>query len=242
MNAIIITGQMRTYKVPHILKSYINYLQKWGKFDVFIHTWDTCGKSNNHGSNFNCTYDSNKVTADELYKHYSQIPFFNVVDVVVESFDDWVNSLEPKMAEIYNTPFRDHSKYTTSLCIEYKYQAGVQRFVEKKTKTYDKVLFLRADTVFINEIPWNTYTERDTLYFHTINNRCIDHGWVLDEESAVKLFGTIYDNYYDNFKNIPDKIIETESNRDNNEILRYEAEKKGIKLGHSRLYLFYIMK
>jgi hypothetical protein len=246
-NAIVITGQMRTYTNQKILNSYKMYLQPLGNFDVYIHTWGEYGKSNNHGRSFTSNYEKNKTNINDIYNHYNNLPFFDIKDIQIESFDNWINSLSSELKLIYNTPFRYHSKYTTSICINYKYQMAVNRLKMLKKKNYEKIVFLRADTEIINKIPWNDYTNNDTLYYHSENNRCIDHGWIINGNAAELMFSDIFDKYMVNYIKIPYIIIEnnftseSQANSDNNEILKYHAQQNNIRLHHTYLKLFNII-
>jgi hypothetical protein len=237
--AIIIVGQMRTYNNKEICESYEKYLNNLGIIDLYINTWDTCGYSNNHGNkNYDYSYKNDKITKDLLYSHYSNFNFFNIIDIEIDCFNVWLDNLNAQQRRIYNTPFRNHSINTTSLPVEYKYQKAINRFKEIKNKTYKLVLFMRADTKICYNIPINKYVSINTIYYHSGHHKCIDHGWASDEITAIELFSKIYDNYTNNFIKIPSY---NNNNRDNNEIIIYEAINKNINLKYEPMLLYQIV-
>jgi hypothetical protein len=237
--AIILVGQMRTYDRKEIIESYNKHLKNLGDVDLFISTWNKSGYSNNHGNkNYNHGYKDNKITKELLYKHYSQYKFINIKDIDIEDFEEWVDKLSPELKKIYYTPFRDHSNYTTSLPIEYKYQRAISRFLSIKDKQYKLVLFMRADTQLLCDIPIQNYTDNDTIYFHTLCNRCIDHGWTSDEKTAINVFSKIYDDYLDNLNKITSNY---QNNRDNNELIIYQSSKNDVKLVYQKILLYQII-
>jgi len=50
MLAIVIIGQMRSYKNIEIINSYKKYLSNNESIDLYIFTWDKLGYSNRHGN------------------------------------------------------------------------------------------------------------------------------------------------------------------------------------------------
>jgi hypothetical protein len=240
-NAIIICGQMRTYKSILISESYRKYLEKLGNFDVYINTWDTLGKSNNHGGYFKCDYLNNIITYYDIYNHYSQFEFFNIIDIQIESFTEWVNNLSPKLTEIYNMPYLNHSNNTTSLPLSYKYQQSIKQLILNKRCEYEKIFLMRPDTQIVNDIDWINFNNTNTLYFHTLNPRCVDHGWIIDQKSAILMFSSIYDDYINIYNLIPPVGAHPHMNRDINEIIIYQANKNNITLKHNNIQIFNII-
>lgn len=90
--AFILCGQMRTYKSEKIQTSYKKLKEKYnGEIDLFITTWDNCGFSYSHGeTSYNHDYENDLINENEIKNHYESLNVFNVQEICIENFDDWL--------------------------------------------------------------------------------------------------------------------------------------------------------
>jgi mannosyltransferase OCH1-like enzyme/glycosyltransferase involved in cell wall biosynthesis len=222
---ILLVGQMRTYDSVFIKNSYLYYLSKYECIDLYIYTWKNRGSSNRHGNQDINIKQNNIIIENELITYYSQFPFFNIKQIIIEDFDIFYENLSIDMKEIYNRPFKNHSKFTTSLPICYKYQQAVEH-LKQFNIDYSYCMLLRPDFEFINEMPLFNQIEDNNIYFKHWHPRCIDHGWFGTSKTIINQLFNIYTNIKTNIMNI--RPIE-ESNC-NNEIIHKNTEMNNIKV------------
>ena len=219
---IILTGQMRTYESMEILNSY-RYLSGLGDIDLYIYTWKNKGYSNAHGNSklHNIENDSLLVKEEDIINHYSKIPFFRIKNIFIESFDEFYNSLSESMKQKYNTPFQDHSKVTTSIPIEYKYQQAIRN---SNLTDYNTVIITRPDMELLDTIP-TANPEEDTVYYNSICARCMAHFWLGTPNTLIKQLYDIFDHYETNYNSLPWYI-----RTDDNELLILQCQKNNIEI------------
>ena len=163
MLAIVIIGQMRSYKNIEIINSYKKYLYDNETIDLYIFTWKNLGYSNHHGNpniHLNCNDLIDKFDIIEYYKKYD---FINIKHILVEDFDIFINGLNIDLLNIYNTPFRSHSKISTCLPIEYKYQQAIRYLSNlNDIDKYSNLIITRPDICFVDYLP-KLKTELDNI-------------------------------------------------------------------------------
>jgi len=216
---LCLVGQMRTYDYLKITESY-KYLSKYD-IDLYIFTWKNKGYSNNHGNTNDNGQSSNIINEETLVSHYSQFGF-KIKKIIIDDFEEWCNNLPESLKCIYKIPFRNHSKFTTSIPIQYKYQQIVQQLNEE----YDNILITRPDMAFVCNLPIINPID-DTIYFKHVCNRCIDHAWLGNKKTITKQLENIFDNYLNNYNQI---TRNNENNRDNNELIIHQCKIQNIKI------------
>jgi len=216
---ICLVGQMRTYDDLKITNSY-KYLYNYD-IDLYIFTWKNRGYSNHHGITNYSVHSDDIIREETLISHYSQFGF-KIKKIIIDDFEEWYNSLTDEMKSIYKTPFRNHSKVTTSVPIQYKYQQITQYLNED----YDNILITRPDMAFLSDLPV-VNPKDDSVYFKCICNRCIAHGWIGNKKTLVKQLNNIFDNYLINYNKISSY---NENNRDENELIIYHSAIKNIHI------------
>ena len=216
---MILCGEMRTYDFITIIDSYNQYLSSYGIIDLYIFTWKKKGYSNHHG-NTNIHEKQNDIMQEEdIIKHYSQFPFFSIQKIIIDDFEEFYNNLTVSMKNIYNTPFHDHSKITTSIPIEYKYQQAIN-WLSNVDVSYSNVMITRPDMQLKCVIPMIDPIH-DIIYFKHICNRCMDHLWIGTQATIIKQLHNIFDNYELNCHHC---------DRDNNELLIHQCKINNIQI------------
>lgn len=216
---LILTGQMRTYESMDILKGY-QHLSGLGPIDLYIYTWKNKGYSNAHGNTALQHIENDTVLLEEdIIHHYSNT--FHIKKIVIESFDDFYNSLSDSMKEKYNTPFQNHSKVTTSIPIEYKYQQAIRN---TNVSNYDMVIITRPDMEILDTLP-TVSPEEDIIYYNSLCQRCIDHFWMGTPATLTKQLYHIFDQYETNYQILPSYL-----RTDNNELLILQCIKNNIRI------------
>ena len=219
---LILTGQMRTYESMEILNSY-QYLSGLGDIDVYIYTWKNKGYSNAHGNTKLQNIEDNLkvITHSDIIKHYSRVPFFKIKKIFIESFDDFYDSLSDSMKQKYNTPFQNHSRVTTSIPIEYKYQQAIRN---SNVTNYDFAMILRPDMEILSTLPTITPKE-DIIYYDCITYKAMDPFWMGTPKTLIKQLYHIFDEYEINYQMLPSYL-----RTDNNELLILQCKKNNIEL------------
>jgi len=233
---LILTGQMRTYDCEQIRESYVKYLSSDDKIDLYIFTWKNKGSSNDHGNWDLDQRGEAQVMYSELVQHYSQFPFFNLKHVLIEDFQEFLQSLSESMRNLYYTPFLYHSNVTTSIPAEYKYQQAA-RYLSSLGVSYENVMFTRPDVAFVSENPFSTLLE-DNIYYQCICHRCMDHSWVGTSKTIVKLLQNVFDDYEFNCREIVKRGL---CDRENNELLIYQCMKHHIQINVNEAHMVQII-
>lgn len=231
---LILSGQMRTFDCKKIVDSYNRYLSSY-EVDLYLFTWTNRGYSNNHGNTDVHSLQEEEMTKTMIESHYSQFPFVTIRTIMLDNFCDFVEALSEPMKKIYHTPFRNHSKVTTSIPIEYKYQQAIQ-FLETVDTSYSRVMMTRPDMALVNELPLTPFLENNIYYINTCV-RCMDHGWFSTSNTALKLLKTLSTDYLENHQTITSL---NHDNKDNNELLLYQCFIQGIKVNVLEGKLFHV--
>jgi len=221
---IILTWKMRTYDSDRMIRCYQQYLSSYGTIDLCIFTWKNRGYSNNHGYTDLHKKQEERMDEDVIRSHYSQFPFLYIKTIVLDDFNSFIDELPPSRKKIYDTPFRNHSKITTSLPIEYKYQQAIRYLASIDYQEYSTIMLTRPDFEVLHPIPF-LHPEEDIVYYQHICDRCMDHCWFGTAKTLIKQLYTIYDDYEKNQQEIPSH---SELNRDNNELLIHQCIKNGM--------------
>jgi hypothetical protein len=218
---------MRTYKNPIIVNSYKKYLSTNEKIDVYIFSWNKLGYSHNNGNANLHNRHNDSLDTECILEYYQQFNFINIQHIVLDDFDIFINGLDPKLKEIYYTPFRNQGHVSTSVPVEYKYQQAVRYLASiENTYRYSNIIITRPDICFTSELPI-VNTVEDIIYFQSICNRCMDHFWYGKPNTIIKQLYTIFDMYIINYTLINPQ---NENNRDNNELLHLMCIKNNINV------------
>ena len=225
--SLVLIGQMRTWNDSIIINSYEKYLSKYGKIDLYIFTWNKIGYSFNHGKFDKHSKKNDIITDAEIREYYSQFPFINLKYVYVEDYDVFINNLDAKILNIYNTPFRNFSKISTCVPIQYKYQQAARYLIDvSDLHKYSNIIITRPDMSFVDDLP-EINTKEDFIYYNCHCVRCFDHCWYGKPATIIKHLCFIFDNFITNYNSIPEVNA---LNRDNNELLHLQCFKNDIKL------------
>lgn len=226
MLAVTIIGQMRTYQNINIINSYKKYLYDGETIDLYIFTWNKLGFSNRHGRKNKHKNSENLINKDYILNYYKKYDFINIKHIFIEDFNNYINNLDRDLLRIYNTPFKDHSKVSTCLPIQYKYQQAIKYLSTlNDVEKYSNLIITRPDICFTDYLP-TLYTKPDEIYYNSRNIKCMDHFFYGKPKMIIKLLLNIYDNFLNNYNEITSN---NQNNRDNNEILIHQCKKKNIE-------------
>ena len=143
-----------------------------------------------------------------------------------------------ELLNIYNTPFISHAKVSTCLPIEYKYQQAIRYLSNlNNIDKYSNLIITRPDICFVNYLP-TLETKLDNIYYNSICIGCMDHCWYGKPRTIIKLLFNIYDDFLQNYNKITNS---RGNNRDNNLLLRYQCNKKNIKLNVEKKHMVKII-
>lgn len=243
--AIVLFGQLRTFQNISIVESYKKFLGSFPSIDLYIICWNTRGFSANHG-NVN-TFEKSKCeetfTNEEVNKHYQQFSFFNLVVMRLLDFDEIVASWSQEYRDIYYTPF-DYNQVTTSVPVQFMIQYG--SLLIQSPEKYRHIYFMRPDAMIIHPLDFNSDTvlKDKTVYFNTVCDRCIDHGFFMNGDT-VTVLNDLFDKYIENVKNCrgSDPFFNQEQSvRDNNHLLSFHLKSKGVTLCHKSVQIFHIVR
>jgi len=197
--ALLLVGQMRTFDSKEIQESYLKYLNNMGilfpnsmenynktnKIDLYICTWNIKGHSNHHNNiNFDYEYTNDIITKENLYKHYQQFPFFRIMQIQINCWDEWYSNLSDEYKHIYNKPFDNNPNNNTSVPAEFIYQQAINMLPDDSD--YDRVIFLRPDMQLLEEFPIKVTDDPNTIYWQCICKECIDHSWFTSQKTMIK--------------------------------------------------------
>ncbi len=99
--AILLCGQMRTFRAPDVLQSLLAFFKQFEVCDLFISTWDTVGVSYNHGMGGD-TPDSQQSVFESLLR----ATYPGIKGVSVHSLADWEARLSPAFSRMYTEGFQ----------------------------------------------------------------------------------------------------------------------------------------
>jgi hypothetical protein len=186
--AMLVYGQLREYEkcMDSINKHIIEPLCP----DVYVNVWSNRGHSlysQEAGINFSFTNDI--IKEEDVIKH------FNPVDLNIEDYSSWLNSLE----EPYKTIMACEKKSATPKNYKIKLANQMRRKYEKQHNIqYDCVIVFRPDTILFTDIP--QYVIEDLNCMWQMNpphlfNRYICHSMLHITNAKI---ADIFENYYDN--------------------------------------------
>jgi hypothetical protein len=98
--AILLCGQMRTWKYPAVLQSLLRFFAGFETCDLFVSTWDEQGVSYNHGTILNDQNSQQKITESSIRDTYP-----GVRDVAIHSLTAWESTLSTEYMRIYKEGF-----------------------------------------------------------------------------------------------------------------------------------------
>tara|TARA_B100001057_G_scaffold500688_1_gene617170 strand:- start:10755 stop:11486 length:732 start_codon:yes stop_codon:yes gene_type:complete len=227
--ALVIIGQMRTYNYQSIILSYKKHLAKNESIDLYIFTWNKVGSSNRHGNHNIHKRMNDKIEKSDILEYYKKYDFINIKHVFVEDYDKFVEDLDSDTLYIYKTPYRNHGNISTCVPAQYKYQQAARYLSNlNDIDKYSNIIIARPDICFITDLPILD-TKIDNIYYKSGAERCIDHCWYGKPETIIKQLFNIFDNLVENTKNMI-CLIHPEHNRNINELIHFECEKKNIKI------------
>lgn len=238
MLAIVIVGQMRSYRNTDIINSYKKYLDYNEIIDLYIFTWTNLGYSNRHGNpniNSKC---NDIVKEDDILDYYNDSEFINVKHIIIDNFDNFIDGMTNDLLKIYNTPFRNHSKVSTCIPIQYKYQQAARHLSNlDDIDKYSNIIITRPDICFVDYLP-TIETKLDNVYYNCICVKCMDHCWYGKPKTIIKPLYNIYDEFLKNHNEISST---NQNNRDNNALLRYQCIKNNIKFNIEKKHMVKII-
>jgi hypothetical protein len=143
--AVLLCGQMRTWKDPDVLQSLLSFFAGFELCDIFVSTWDEQGVSYNHGAVVNGENSQQKVTDSLIRETYP-----GVKGVSIHSLAAWESALSPTYNQIYKEGFMwngGHIKGTVVPQLFTLWDANrLRKAYERQSGTrYDVVLRCRPD-------------------------------------------------------------------------------------------------
>lgn len=153
--AVLITGEMRNFDNPQLLKNNAMHLFDRLNCDLFISTWNKRGFSFNHGHYTNKEYASDIVSEEDIKKVYK-----NIKNLKIESYDRWFESLPNEHKYLCTKGFYNNGN--DKLCPAsvfpqlYKlWDANQQKIAYEKEHgiIYDIVIKFRGDMCMVECIP-----------------------------------------------------------------------------------------
>ena len=99
--ALVLSGQLRTFHHPAVLKSLHLFIKQFNECDVFLSLWDTVGFSYSHGDGKITSNATDPVIAEQI-----QAALPNVKGIHIERESDWLPTIPPQYKAIYAEGFR----------------------------------------------------------------------------------------------------------------------------------------
>ena len=231
MLAIVIIGQMRSYKNIKIINSYKKYLSNNETIDLYIFTWKNLGYSNRHGKpniHPNC---NDIIKISDILEYYKKYDFINIKHILIEDFDNFINELNPDLLKIYNTPFRTYSKVSTSVPLQYKYQQAIRYLSNlNDIDKYSNLIITRPDICFVDYLP-TLETKLDNIYYNCSCIRNMALTWYGKPKTIIKQLFNCYDEFLQNHNGLCRLWGGNwDQSSDINELLHYQCNKNNIKL------------
>ena len=190
--AMLVYGQLREYEkcMPLINKHIIEPL----KPDIFVNVW-----SNRGHSLYSQDAGINHSFTNEVIKEEDVIKQFNPVDLKIEDYNTWLNSLEG----IYKHVMATETKSATPKNYKIKLANQMRRNYEKKHNIqYDCVIVFRPDTILFTDIPQYVLDDLDCMWQMNpphLFNRNICHSMLHVTNARV---ANIFETYYDNLPHL----------------------------------------
>lgn len=227
MISLVLIGQMRTWNNPEIISSYEKYLSKYGTIDLYIFTWNKIGFSHRHGSYDLHPNSDDIITEEKIKLYYEQFKFINLKYVYIEDFDTFINQLDDKILNIYNTPFQYHSQNTTSVPLQYKYQQAARYLFNIANEyKYSNMIISRPDMSFKDDLP-EIDTKEEHIYYNCECARNMSPCWYGKPDTIIKHIYFAFDNFIENYNILP---CHNQLNSDINEILHFLCHINNIKV------------
>ncbi len=185
--ALLVYGQLREYDkcIDSIKKHLLDVLHP----DVFVNVWDKRGHSlYSEEAKININFTNEIIDKSDVIKH------FNPIECHLESYDDWLNSLQNEYKTVMATEKKSATpkNYKIKLCNIMK-----RKYEELNGFKYDCVIVFRPDTILFTPIPDYVLNDLDCVWqlnpphifnpnichsmFHVMNSRVSD----------------VYESYYD---------------------------------------------
>jgi|UniRef100_A0A6C0LYU3 hypothetical protein len=227
MISLVLIGQMRTWNKPEIISSYEKYLSKYGTIDLYIFTWNKIGFSHRHGNHDLHPNSDDIITEAQIKLYYEQFKFINLKYVHIENFDTFINQLDDKILNIYNTPFLYHSQNTTSVPLQYKYQQAARYLFNIANEyKYSNMIISRPDMSFEDDLP-EIDTKEEHIYYNCECVRNMAITWYGKPDTIIKQLYFAFDNFIEIHNILPSH---NHLNKDINEILHFLCYKNNIKI------------
>jgi hypothetical protein len=189
--AVCISGELRLFNNPLVIKNYIKFIEKHNP-DLYISTWDHIGVSMNHGY---IDPSLEKEIQNNIEKSILEV-YKNIKYLKIENYNNWYNSLD---SDIKNIAFsndyfpRTINSYTQlykiydSILLKHQYEIhnGIK---------YDIVIRMRPDNLFISDLELSNLLD-NTIYHINIGeahypNRVYDMFFYGDSNSMDNIAAT----------------------------------------------------
>ena len=148
--ALLLSGQMRTFDQPDVLKQYHDLLINPLNVDIFVSTWSNRGCSHNHGEPINTTMQDESVTAKAIETAYNG----RLVSVDIENISDFEAHMPDSLRDIYKNGFvwSGITVKGTSVPQLYKIKRANQLKIDYEKAggfKYDLVIRSRPDNIMV---------------------------------------------------------------------------------------------
>jgi hypothetical protein len=232
--ALLLSGQMRTFDDPEVVKKYYELLINPLNADIFISTWANRGVSWCHGSPSN-SVDSSKenINIEDIKSVYTK----NLIAVDIENLGTYEKSIPDEIKDIYINGFEwcNMKIKGTSVPQLYKIKKVNKMKMDYENANgfkYDLVIRSRPDNIIMEPIS-SRYLEKLNTHIYAINcpgtfypNRIYDIFFYGSSENMDKLSDT-----YNNIKMLEnDSFNNGLHQRDTCRLLYVQAIKNGLQI------------
>jgi len=157
--AVCLSGQMRSYKDCY--DNLMKYIIKPLNADIFLHTWTEVGSS--HKENRDTTEIVSKNLLQKMYKPKK----LEIEEHKIEYNDELLGKKVPNLLKK-----TEPVHYKSALPMYYQIYKSfklLEEYVEQTQKSYDIVIRIRPDSMFLEEIPKHllkkSMKEKNLLYY-----------------------------------------------------------------------------
>ena len=190
--AMLVYGQLREYEkcMSSINRHIIEPLNP----DIFVNVWSNRGHSlYSQAAGINYSFTNDIIREEDIIKQ------FNPVDLKIENYDSWLNSLE----EPYKWVMATQAKSATPKNYKIKLINQMRRNYEREHNIqYDCVIVFRPDTILFTDIPQYVFDDLDCIWQMNpphLFNRNICHSMLHITNARV---ANIFETYYDNLPHL----------------------------------------
>lgn len=232
--ALLLSGQMRTFDDPEVVKKYYELLIHPFNADIFISTWSNRGISWCHGSPSKSVDNSYE---NITIKHIKSVYTTNLIAVDIEDLGEYEKTIPDEIKDIYNNGFDWCGIHVKGTSVPQLYK--IKKVNKMKTDyentngfKYDLVIRSRPDNIMTAPIS-SRYLDKINTHIYAINcpgtfyqNRIYDIFFYSSSENMDTL-----SDAYDNIKMLEnDSFNNGLHKRDTCRLLYVHAIQNGLQI------------